>query len=242
MLVGYETRVHGKVALGQCGNGILEPGEECDCGSLEECALDPCCGSDCKLKPRALCSDKNHACCKGCQVVPASAHLECRPSTGPCDKSEWCDGNSANCPADQFQPDGLVCPGGSANTTCASGICTNKALQCQDLARRFNSTGNCSAYGVNFDERECRMQCATESYGCVPMSEHYINGTECSVGRCYDGKCVSMPFHQIQLFLSRLYSPPYLYMTGPLTLVILAIVFVVIKVSVRAIRRQKKNA
>lgn len=35
-----------------CGNGILEPGEECDPGGVD----DACCyGATCKLKPGAVC-------------------------------------------------------------------------------------------------------------------------------------------------------------------------------------------
>lgn len=50
-----------------CGNKIIEEDEECDCGTFEECALDPCCDSiTCKLKSEAQCA--SGACCDQCRV------------------------------------------------------------------------------------------------------------------------------------------------------------------------------
>lgn len=44
-----------------CGNGIVEPGEECDCGYIDQCN-DTCCynaneveGKKCKLQPGKIC-------------------------------------------------------------------------------------------------------------------------------------------------------------------------------------------
>ncbi|XP_058144697.1 disintegrin and metalloproteinase domain-containing protein 21-like [Dasypus novemcinctus] len=42
--------------IGQCGNKVIEGEEECDCGSERQCRKDPCCGSDCKLRPWADCA------------------------------------------------------------------------------------------------------------------------------------------------------------------------------------------
>ncbi|XP_039379549.1 disintegrin and metalloproteinase domain-containing protein 32 isoform X5 [Mauremys reevesii] len=48
-----------------CGNRIVERGEQCDCGSAQECAKDKCCTNKCRLKPRAKCG--TGLCCQNCK-------------------------------------------------------------------------------------------------------------------------------------------------------------------------------
>lgn len=45
----------------RCGNGILESGEECDCGSSTECPNKCCIANTCRLAVDAKCADGD--CC-----------------------------------------------------------------------------------------------------------------------------------------------------------------------------------
>ncbi|EMP41432.1 Disintegrin and metalloproteinase domain-containing protein 11 [Chelonia mydas] len=70
----------------ECGNGFVQAGEECDCGSLAECAKGggKCC-KKCNLTHEAMCSDG--LCCKGCKCPPNLHKLDgyfCDHKQGRC--------------------------------------------------------------------------------------------------------------------------------------------------------------
>ena len=84
----------------QCGNGIVEAGEACDCGGEEGCPENSCCNpSTCQLRSGAVCDPASDGCCTDqCQI--AESGRVCRASTGSGDQQEVCDGSSSQCPAD----------------------------------------------------------------------------------------------------------------------------------------------
>jgi hypothetical protein len=161
----------------QCGNGIVETGEDCDCGGDTGCQNNQCCDAKtCKFKNNAVCDDQNEECCRGCQL--ASANTICRPSTGVCDPEETCSGSSPNCPADKTAPDGSSCGSG---LKCATGHCTSRDQQCKTLMGSYTQ-GN-DTYAC--DHLSCTLSCASPEFGsgvCYGLQQNFLDGTECGGG------------------------------------------------------------
>jgi hypothetical protein len=96
------------ITRSQCGNGIVEAGEDCDCGGESGCKGNQCCDpTTCKFSTanNAVCDPSNEDCCSStCQF--SGAGTVCRASTGTCDPQETCSGTTATCPVDVNAPDG----------------------------------------------------------------------------------------------------------------------------------------
>ncbi|XP_053730979.1 disintegrin and metalloproteinase domain-containing protein 8a [Synchiropus splendidus] len=110
-----------------CGNAFLESGEECDCGTVEECKNKCCNASTCRLNEGAQCADGE--CCHNCQLKATGS--VCRPKAGDCDLAEYCTGLSASCPADAYTQNGLSCNRGRGY--CYNGQCPSRQQHCKRL-------------------------------------------------------------------------------------------------------------
>ncbi|XP_068727258.1 uncharacterized protein [Montipora capricornis] len=169
-----------KVVNSQCGNGIREPREVCDCGTPEECTVrDPCCEpNDCSLKSSSQCSDVIHSCCQKCQFSPLGTL--CRNSTGECDVPEVCDGKSAQCPLDDHIKDGTSCQG-EGEAICFKGGCSSSLdSQCRDLWGPEALSAPTACY--NELNRNGQGFGACSSRGNVPCGKSH---TKCGQLQCY---------------------------------------------------------
>lgn len=112
-----------------CGNGIVDKGEDCDCGTFQECLeSDSCCDPiTCKFKVDAQCIQG--ACCDRCQLRPRG-HI-CRRARGECDLAELCDGKSGQCGPDVHRQNGEPCQSGAG--FCYLGQCPTHDGQCAEL-------------------------------------------------------------------------------------------------------------
>ncbi|CAI9564363.1 unnamed protein product, partial [Staurois parvus] len=108
-----------------CGNQFTEAGEECDCGTVEECTNNCCDATTCKLKQGVQCAEGE--CCKDCQLKTAGS--VCRPTKDECDLPDMCDGKSPMCPSDRFQANGVPCL--NKEGYCYNGKCPTLQGQCK---------------------------------------------------------------------------------------------------------------
>lgn len=138
---GVRAYPNGSLTRGRCGDRAVGRREDCDCGSLKECALDACCSADCRLSPGAQCH--RGACCQRCQLAPAGT--PCRPARSACDLPEYCLGTQHVCPDDTYVQDGTPC---SEDSYCFGGNCTDRDLQCQQIFGRPARNG-AGCYAVN---------------------------------------------------------------------------------------------
>ncbi|XP_074973586.1 disintegrin and metalloproteinase domain-containing protein 2-like [Phalacrocorax aristotelis] len=124
-----------------CGNGVVEPGEQCDCGGAEACLKDKCCTKRCRFKPGVKCS--SGLCCNECQFKQKNS--QCRPAAdAQCDLAEFCNGSSASCPPDLYVQDGHGCERGTGY--CYKGRCQSPDLQCQRLYGRGSKNAPVACY------------------------------------------------------------------------------------------------
>ncbi|KAL6091507.1 hypothetical protein STEG23_020258, partial [Scotinomys teguina] len=194
-----EKKPIGQHKLKFCGNGMVDDGEQCDCGSWKACTADPCCMKGCTLKDGAACAFG--LCCKDCQIMPSGT--VCREKDNECDLPEWCDGHSHECPKDVYLLDGSSCKDGGY---CYEKRCNDRDEQCQQIFgkearsasqscyKEINSQGdrfgNCGLFRstylrCNDSDILCgRVQC--ENVKAIPsLEDHstvhwtYLNGVTC---------------------------------------------------------------
>ncbi|GAB5570300.1 disintegrin and metalloproteinase domain-containing protein 32 isoform X2 [Prionailurus iriomotensis] len=109
-----------------CGNGKVERGEVCDCGTEEQCGKSSCCNfRTCTLKSGARCG--HGLCCKNCQIERQG--VECRKARHhECDIAEFCNGSSPECQPDMTIHNGHVC---KQKYVCYDGVCQDTDARCE---------------------------------------------------------------------------------------------------------------
>ncbi|PNI67733.1 ADAM2 isoform 3 [Pan troglodytes] len=172
-----------------CGNAKLEAGEECDCGTEQDCALigETCCDiATCRFKAGSNCAEG--PCCENCLFM--SKGRMCRPSFEECDLPEYCNGSSASCPENHYVQTGHPC--GLNQWICIDGVCMSGDKQCTDtfgkevefgpsecyshLNSKTDVSGNCGISDSGYTQCEvCRNQrCVSSSY----------LGYDCTTDKC----------------------------------------------------------
>lgn len=189
------------ITVPRCGNGILENGEECDCGTPEECKNKCCDAATCTLTKGSACA--TGSCCENCQINVAGT--PCRPSINQCDLPEFCGGTSPFCPSDFYMMDGLPCANNAA--FCFEGRCQTFDYQCKQLFGSVatkaddkcfshvntlgNTFGNCGYSGSN--PKPCEVQNAMcGKVQCVFDSNHPPPGATVSVVKIDGDKITCM--------------------------------------------------
>ncbi|XP_075379700.1 disintegrin and metalloproteinase domain-containing protein 32-like [Mycteria americana] len=156
-----------------CGNGVVEPGEQCDCGAAEACLKDKCCTKTCRFKPGVKCS--SGLCCNGCQHVPMLKDGD-ELSAVP-----WERFPGKGFPAQLPEPPGRNITGGRLSWTFKQ-----RNSQCRPPA-----------------DAQCDLAefCNGSSASCPP--DLYVqdgHGCEHGTGYCYKGRCQSPDLQCRQLY------------------------------------------
>jgi len=180
-----------------CGNGVVETGEECDCGWEEDCK-EKCCypmrthplpyEKPCTLRPFKKCSPSQGPCCTDeCQLRYGG---KCRGDNG-CRDSAYCDGSGPKCPASNNKPNKTVC---NEEFVCFMGECTGSICIAYGL-----QSCQCQVGPDDPPTKHCELCCKLpgEDQPCVSSFDwnespydvpdmHFKAGTPCNN---YNGYC-----------------------------------------------------
>ncbi|KAE8736896.1 hypothetical protein FOCC_FOCC017648 [Frankliniella occidentalis] len=118
-----------------CGNRIVEgPGEDCDCGTVDECQDDKCCDPiTCKFAANAECA-RGPCCTSDCKL--RGPEQVCRESAGECDLPEFCTGEFSICPTNVYKKNGSPCGKTIhqvSTSFCFNGTCPVRDFQCAKI-------------------------------------------------------------------------------------------------------------
>ncbi|XP_045468952.1 ADAM 17-like protease [Harmonia axyridis] len=160
-----------------CGNLRVEGDEECDAGLLGTEDNDQCCDKDCKLRPRAVCSDKNSPCCQHCQYMRAGA--KCREAQyATCEQESLCTGHQAECPKSPPMADNTDC---QERGKCKDGKCIP-----------YCETQGLQSCMCDIIENACKRCCRSNmNETCSPIdgADILADGSPCIQGFCNNGHC-----------------------------------------------------
>ncbi|CAH2071712.1 unnamed protein product, partial [Iphiclides podalirius] len=145
-----------------CGNGVVEEGEECDCGWASECT-DVCCRPQaarphykpCTLTEHSVCSPSQGPCCTASCTLKFGD--KCRSDNG-CRDAAHCDGRRAACPASRHKPNRTRC---DKELVCFMGECTGSIC----LAYGLESC-QCAARGDD-PRSACELCCRAPAGPCL---------------------------------------------------------------------------
>lgn len=176
LLCGVTPAFAGEVPVAQCGNEVVEPGEQCDDGGTQD---GDCCSAQCQFEAQGSpCPDENW--CNGTETCNGSG--QCQAGTAPdCDDGEVCTNDICN----SLQQ---VCMHLPNRNACDDGDPCTIGDSC--------SEGQCSAGGGQLDcndNNECTNDSCTQFVGCG----HTANSGPCDDNNacttnssCSDGQCV----------------------------------------------------
>uniref|UniRef100_A0A7N9AW21 ADAM metallopeptidase domain 8b n=1 Tax=Mastacembelus armatus TaxID=205130 RepID=A0A7N9AW21_9TELE len=148
----------------RCGNALLDPGEECDCGTVEECKNRCCDASTCRLTDGSQCA--HGQCCDNCQFRAAGS--VCRSSAGECDLPEYCSGLSQDCPEDGFEMNGKPCYN-QVQGYCYDGQCPTHEQHCWRLFGSGARVGPDRCFELN-QRGEESANCGRNKFSYIPCT------------------------------------------------------------------------
>ncbi|OXB67670.1 hypothetical protein ASZ78_015202, partial [Callipepla squamata] len=155
----------------ECGNGFVEDGEECDCGTTAECASEggECCNT-CMLTAGSQCS--NGLCCRKCRFEPKG--VLCREAVNDCDIAENCTGNSSQCSPNIHKMDGYSCD--NRQGICFGGRCKTRDRQCKYIWGEKVSAADRYCYEkLNIEGTE-KGNCGRDKDSWIQCNKHYRPG------------------------------------------------------------------